>query len=63
MKAEVDPKWNFDPILTRGLGMSPKKGKNHPKKFQKGPQRKGQNTKIFCDPKVVLGGHIFRKIR
>ena len=37
MKAEVDPKWNFDPILTGTAGISPKKGKNHQKKFQKGP--------------------------
>ena len=64
MKAEVDPKWNFDPILTRGLSMSPKKGKNHQKKnFKIACRKKRHKTKIFRDPKVAFGGHVFRKIR
>ena len=63
MKAEVDLKWNFDPILTRGLGISPKKGKNRQKKFKIRRRKKSHNTKTFCVPKVVLGGHIFKKIR
>ena len=57
MKAEVDPKWNFDPIPTRGLRNSPKKGKNRQKKFQNRPYKKSHKTKIFRDAKVVLGGH------